>query len=156
MDIKLNINGVEKNIRTRSNAKLIDVLRDEGYFGVKKGCGEGECGACLVLVDGIAVNSCLMYAALLEGKEIVTIEGLGTHEKMNPIQEELLKAGAVQCGYCIPGMVISATQLLRENSSPTEAEIKKALDGNLCRCTGYVKQIEGIKNAARRRKGERI
>jgi aerobic-type carbon monoxide dehydrogenase small subunit (CoxS/CutS family) len=125
-------------------------LRREGYFGVKRGCERGECGACTVLVDGRAVNSCLMFAAQAEGTEILTIEGLAEGGKLHPIQEAFLDHGAVQCGFCTPGMALSAKALLDRCPHPTEAQVCEALAGNLCRCTGYVKPVEAVLDAASR------
>lgn len=150
MEIKLKINHEEKRIRIRPGENLLEVLRREGYKGVKKGCGRGECGACTVLLDGKPVNSCLVLAADAEGREILTIEGLGTPADPHPLQKAFVKAGAVQCGYCTPGMILSAKALLDENPAPSDEEIKKALDGNYCRCTGYVKIIDAVRSASKR------
>ena len=128
----------------------MDVLRRQGYFGVKRGCEKGECGACTVLVNGRAVNSCLMFAAQAEGAEILTIEGLAEGGKLHPIQEAFLDHGAAQCGFCTPGMALSAKALLDRRPHPTEAEVREALAGNLCRCTGYVKPVEAVLDAASR------
>jgi carbon-monoxide dehydrogenase small subunit len=128
----------------------LDVLRRQGYFGVKRGCEKGECGACTVLVNGRAVNSCLMFAAQAEGAEILTIEGLAEGGKLHPIQEAFLDHGAAQCGFCTPGMALSAKALLDRRPHPTEAEVREALAGNLCRCTGYLKPVEAVLDAASR------
>ena len=148
MTITLSINGKEKTFGIEPGEKLLDVLRREGYMGVKKGCGSGDCGACAILLNGRAVNSCLVFAAKADGSEILTIEGLAAGETLHPIQTAFLSEGAVQCGYCTPGMVISTVDLLSRNPDPTEGEIREALSGNLCRCTGYVKQVRAVQRAA--------
>lgn len=128
---------------------LLNVLRDQlGLLGVKYGCGTGDCGACTVLVDGQALNSCLLLAIRLQGKEIITVEGLADGDKLHPLQQAFIDQGAVQCGYCTPGMLLSAKALLDENPNPTEEEIRQALAGNLCRCTGYKKIVEAVQAAA--------
>jgi len=130
---------------------LLRVLREElKLTGTKKGCGQGDCGVCTVIMNGRAVNACLVLALQAEGKEIETVEGLGTPEKLHPLQASFIKNGAVQCGFCTPGMLMSAVALLRKNPHPDEEEIKRAISGNLCRCTGYVKIIKAIHDVARR------
>ncbi|MFC2079511.1 (2Fe-2S)-binding protein [Candidatus Bipolaricaulota bacterium] len=153
MKIKLAINGREKAFSIDPGEKLLDLLRREGYMGVKKGCGSGDCGACAVLLNGRAVNSCLVFAARADGSEILTVEGLATGETLHPIQSAFLSEGAIQCGYCTPGMLISTVDLLSRNPDPTEGEIREALSGNLCRCTGYVKQVRAVQRAAEMMKG---
>jgi carbon-monoxide dehydrogenase small subunit len=153
VEITCKINNVEKRLVFEPHEKLLDVLRREGYYGVKFGCGNGDCGACTVLINGKAVKSCMMFAAQAKDKEITTIEGLSTPEYPHPIQKAFVDAGAVQCGYCTPGMIISAKALLDKNPTPTEDEIKEALEGNLCRCTGYVKIIDAVKLASQRMRG---
>jgi aerobic-type carbon monoxide dehydrogenase small subunit (CoxS/CutS family) len=153
LEITCKINSVEKRLVFEPHEKLLDVLRREGYYGVKFGCGNGDCGACTILVNGKAVKSCIMFAAQAKDKEIITIEGLSTPEHVHPVQKAFVDAGAVQCGYCTPGMIISAKALLDKNPEPTEYEIKEALEGNLCRCTGYVKIIDGVKLASQRMRG---
>lgn len=156
MRINLKINGKLRALEISPGDILLEVLRREGYKGVKKGCMQGECGACAVLINGRPVNSCLVLAADVDGMEITTIEGIGTPDNPHILQESFVDAGAVQCGYCTPGMIISAKALLDKNPAPTEDEIKKALDGNYCRCTGYVKIIEAVKLAIKRmRKSKR-
>jgi aerobic-type carbon monoxide dehydrogenase small subunit (CoxS/CutS family) len=144
------INGSEIPISLRGDEVLLDVIRDLGYTEVKEGCREGACGSCLVLLDGVLVNSCQVLAASALEKEVTTVKGLGTIHRPHPIQEAFVDAGAVQCGFCTPGMVLATFALLKKNPRPTEEQIRRALDGNLCRCTGYVKIIEAVKLAAER------
>ncbi len=156
MIIKTTIDGVQRELECDPRMTLLDLLRSAGYKGVKSGCREGACGACTVLVDGKARQSCLMPAGLAAGREITTIHGLGTTDEPHPLQDSFVEVGAVQCGFCTPGAILSAKALLDENPDPTEEEIKVALDGNLCRCTGYVKMIDAVKLAAdRMREGGR-
>jgi len=150
MKIKVLINNEKKEFEIKANDLLLDVLRRNGYYGVKEGCREGECGACTVLIDGIPVTSCMYPAVRADGKSITTIEGISENEKLNILQETFLDEGAVQCGFCTPGMILSSMALLEKNPSPTEEDIKLFLDGNLCRCTGYVKIIEAIKKSAKK------
>jgi len=127
---------------------LVQLLRDDaGLTGTKEGCGEGDCGACTVLLGGVPVNSCLVLASEADGKEILTVEGLSREWGLHPLQQAFVEEGAVQCGYCIPGMLLSAKALLDENPAPTEAEIRGAIAGNLCRCTGYVRIVQAIQSA---------
>jgi len=147
--IKLFLNGKPEEATVAANMLLATLIRDYfGLTGTKIGCGTGECGACTVLLEGSPVNSCLMLAAQADGHSITTIEGLSPDGKPTKLQEALVEEGGVQCGFCTPGVVMSATALLRENPHPTEEEIRSAISGNLCRCTGYVKIIEAIKKAA--------
>ena len=147
--IRLQVNGFEYELLIRPHWTLADVLRDElGLTGTKKGCGKGECGACTVIVDGEAILSCLVLAIQTQGKRILTIEGLSQEGKLDVLQDAFVQYGAIQCGYCTPGMIMTAKALLSKNSRPSEEEIKKSLSGNLCRCTGYVKIIEAVKNAS--------
>ncbi len=135
--------------RVPVNRSLLDVLRDDlGLTGTKEGCGEGDCGACTVIIDGKAVNACLVLAAEVEGKEILTVEGLAKNGKLHPLQQAFVDEGAVQCGFCTPGMLLSAKALLDVNPSPSELEIRTALAGNLCRCTGYVRIVSAVQKAA--------
>ena len=144
-EIKLKVNGKVYQVYVEPWETLLDVLREEiGLTGVKSGCEEGECGACTVLVDGKAVNSCLMLAPQAQGKEVTTIEGLERKEGLHPLQQAFVDHFAVQCGFCIPGMILSAKALLDKNPHPTEEEVRVALSGNLCRCTGYVKIVEAV------------
>lgn len=154
---KLSVNGKDVLMNTIGNRSLLDVLREDlKLTGTKCGCDNGTCGVCKVLIDGKAKQSCNVKVDSLEGKEIVTVEGVAMNGVLHPIQESLIEAGAVQCGYCTPAMVISAKGLLDVTLDPTDDEIRKAIRGNLCRCTGYVKIVEGIRIAAKRMKaGER-
>jgi carbon-monoxide dehydrogenase small subunit len=140
------VNGEAYELLVEPNDILLDVLRDRlDLTGTKEGCGTGDCGACTVMVDGKPVNSCLMLAIEVDGKEILTIEGLAKEGVLDQIQENFVKEGAIQCGFCTPGMVLSAKALLVGNPNPTEEEIRAAIPGNLCRCTGYVKIIKAIR-----------
>ncbi len=152
MEIVLTVNGGEKRVEARPAETLLDLLRRMGYCSVKFGCGEGACGSCTVIMDGRPVNSCLVLAVTADRREILTVDGLGTRRQPHPIQTAFVEAGAVQCGYCTPGMVLSAWALLERDPDPSEEAIREALDGNLCRCTGYVQIIEGVKLAAGRMK----
>ena len=150
-EIEFTINGKHRKIIVNPNELLLNVIREDlGLTGTKYGCGTGECGACTVLVGGEPVLSCLTLAVTVDKKEVTTIEGIGTDENPHPLQQTFVEAGAIQCGYCTPGMILSAKALLDKNPNPTEDEIKRAIEGNLCRCTGYVKVIEAIKLAAKR------
>jgi len=148
--ITLIINGQSEELLVPSNMTLLHVLRDQlGLTGTKNGCEAGECGACTVLVDGEPINSCLVLAVELEGREITTIEGLSSNGKLTPLQQAFADLNAVQCGYCTPGMLMAGTALLKRNPNPTAEEIQKALVGNLCRCTGYQRIIDAIMEASR-------
>ena len=145
--IHLLVNEEEHAVMVEDRDTLLDVLRDKLFLtGTKEGCGTGECGACTVLVDGKPVLACLMLAINAPGKKITTIEGLAVGGKLSPLQQAFVDHGAVQCGFCSPGMILSAAALLRRHPSPTRQEIQKALEGNLCRCTGYNKIIEAIEH----------
>lgn len=150
MTIELQVNGQLRRCQVEPEARLLDALR-EGLrlTGTKEGCGNGECGACTVVVDGRAVNSCLMLAVEAVGCEIETIEGLATADGLHPLQTAFMEHGGLQCGICTPGMLMSAKALLNENPHPTEDEIRHQLSGNLCRCTGYQKIIEAVQAAAK-------
>lgn len=142
--INIKVNGISYEREIASDLRLIDFLREELKLkGTKEGCSEGECGACTVIIDGITVNSCLVLAASCNNCEIITIEGLGS-EELHPLQKAFLEVGAVQCGYCIPGMLLSAKAILDKNIDASEAEIREGISGNLCRCTGYKKIVEGV------------
>jgi carbon-monoxide dehydrogenase small subunit len=153
--VRLTVNGTLYELSVKPWETLIDVLRDHlGLTGTKEGCGLGECGACTVIMDGKAVNSCLVLAAEVEGKQITTIEGLANGDKLHPIQVAFIEHGGLQCGFCTPGMIMSAKVLLDENPNPTEEEIRRGIAGNLCRCTGYSKIIESIASAAPNMRGK--
>ena len=147
--IKFTVNNEPYEIEVDANRTLLEVLRDNlELTGTKRGCDEGNCGACTVLMDGKPVASCLVLALDAQGKDITTIEGLATGSKLHSLQEAFIKYGAIQCGFCTPGMILSAKALLDNNTKPTETEVRKAIEGNLCRCTGYVKIVEAILAAA--------
>jgi len=149
LPIRLKVNGLEYDLVVKPHWTLLDVLRDQmGLTGTKKGCDNGECGACTVIIDGQAILSCLMLAVQAQGKEIITIEGLAHDGKLDRVQKAFVKYGAIQCGFCTPGMIMTAHALLEKTPHPSEEEIKRALSGNLCRCTGYVKIIEAVQTAA--------
>ena len=149
-DITLKVNGNSYKMNVDTRMTLLEAIRDKiGLTGTKEGCSVGECGTCTVLMDGKPIYSCLMLAVEADGKEILTIEGLATPEGLHPIQKAFIEHGAVQCGFCTPGMVLSAKALLDENPNPTKEEIREAISGNLCRCTGYQKIIEAIEEAGR-------
>ena len=151
--IETTINRRSYSLDINPNQTLLDLLRDElGLMGTKRGCEVGECGACTVLMNGKAVNSCLVLAPQIDGKEIVTVESLVDGETLNPLQESFLDHEAVHCGFCTPGMLMSAKELLDENPTPTEVDIRLAISGNLCRCTGYVQIVEAIEAASAKAK----
>lgn len=153
--INLNINHRVYAVAVKKNWTLLYVLREIlNFTGTKCGCNTGDCGACKVLLDGEAVNSCTILASKAEGKEIITIEGIAEANRLHPIQQAFIEAGAVQCGFCTPGMIISAKALLDKNPDPSRDEIAKTLDNNLCRCTGYIKIMDAVQLAARRMRGE--
>lgn len=154
-EIELYINGESRLVRVEKNWNLLYVLREVlDLTGAKCGCSTGDCGACKVIIDGEAVNSCLILARNATGKKIETIEGLSNGPALHPIQQAFIDCGAVQCGYCTPGMIMSAKALLDKNPDPTEPEIRTAISNNLCRCTGYVKIVEAIQTAAKRMRGD--
>ena len=150
MDIHVNINGRSVVWKANPGENLLEVLRREGFLSVKRGCNEGDCGACTILVDGTAQRACLLLAGQVEGRLLETVEALGSPEQPHALQQAFVEHGAVQCGFCTPGMLLSAKALLDENSTPAQADVCEALDGNLCRCTGYKKIIEAVLDAAGR------
>lgn len=149
-NIELIINKIEYKVDVDGNMRLLDLLRDKlGLIGTMEGCGEGECGACTVIMDGETVNSCLVMAFQANGSNITTIEGLEENGKLHPVQQAFMDEGAVQCGFCIPGMVLSTKALIDKNPNPTRDEIREGISGNLCRCTGYNKAIDAGERAVR-------
>jgi carbon-monoxide dehydrogenase small subunit len=149
MTVIFTLNGQEVTYHGPGSTRLLDVLRDEfGLTGAKEGCGKGECGACSVLLDGSVVNSCLILVSQVQSRDIVTIEGLEKDGILDPVQQAFIDEGAVQCGFCIPGIILSAKALLMEKPEPAEEEIRHGLAGNLCRCTGYRKIIAAVQRAA--------
>ena len=145
----MKLNGEEVTVQVRPSAMLVEVLRDQlELTGTKVACGEGECGACTVLLDGVPVNSCLVPALKAQGREVMTVEGMAPLGELHSLQKAFVEHGAVQCGYCTPGMLMSAKALLDHNPHPTEDEIRLAISGNLCRCTGYAKIVEAILEAS--------
>jgi aerobic carbon-monoxide dehydrogenase small subunit len=150
------LNGREIEMEVRPDRRVLDLLREDlGMTGTKEGCGAGECGACTVLINGEARLSCLMLAAQLDGRQVTTIDGLAHSDRLHPVQAAFVEYGAVQCGFCTPGMVLAAADLLERNSNPSREEIRVGLSGNLCRCTGYVKIVDAVEAAARSiREGE--
>jgi aerobic-type carbon monoxide dehydrogenase small subunit (CoxS/CutS family) len=149
VNINLNVNGIDYPVAVDPSRNLVSVLRTElGLTGTKEGCDDCECGACMVLIDGQPVNSCSYLAAQADGRPIRTVEGVMVGDTLHPLQQALLDEGGVQCGFCTPGMIMSATALLDRNPSPTEEEVRIGLSGNLCRCTGYVKILAAVQAAA--------
>lgn len=147
--ITLNVNNETHEVMVYPNRTLLEVLRDDLHLtGTKESCGEGVCGSCTVLINGTPVRSCLTLAVAAQSKEITTIEGLSVGEKLHPVQEAFVNHHAIQCGFCTPGVILTAYALLKENPNPTEVEIRRAISGNICRCTGYVKMVEAIKSLA--------
>jgi carbon-monoxide dehydrogenase small subunit len=147
--LQMNLNGEDVGLETKASATLASVLREGfGLTGTKIGCEEGECGACTVLVDGQPVNSCIYPALKAAGRRVLTVEGLAHGDELHPLQAAFVEHGAVQCGYCTPGILLTAVALLEENPHPTETEIRRAISGNLCRCTGYRKIIQAIQAVA--------
>jgi carbon-monoxide dehydrogenase small subunit len=146
----LTVNGTPYEVAIEPQQSLLQLLREELHLtGTKEGCSEGECGACTVLLDGKTVDSCLIFALEAQGREVTTIEGLAQGDQLHPVQKAFAEYGAVQCGFCTPGMILAAKALLDSNPHPTEMEIRQGISGNLCRCTGYVKIVEAIQAAAR-------
>jgi carbon-monoxide dehydrogenase small subunit len=153
--IELKVNGEPVEAAVDPNRTLLQFLREDlGLTGAKHGCGLGDCGACTVILDGKPVNSCLVLAIQANGREVLTIEGVADNGKLHPIQQAFVDKGAIQCGFCTPGMILSAKSLLDENPRPTEVEIRTAISGNLCRCTGYQKIVEAIQTASESGKKE--
>lgn len=155
-EIAFSLNGEQKAFRSLEGETLIELLRREGYTGTKKGCDTGYCGSCTVLINGRAVLSCMTLAVAAHGRSVETIEGIGGPADPHPIAQAYVDSGAVQCGFCIPGMILATKELLAANPDPTEPEIRHALDGNLCRCTGYVKQVQAVKMAAKAMKSQTL
>jgi carbon-monoxide dehydrogenase small subunit len=149
VSITLNVNGVDYPVAIDQGRNLLSVIRTEvGLTGTKEGCDDCECGACMVLLDGQPVNSCSYLAAQAQGRSITTVEGLMDGQEMHPLQRNILEEGGVQCGFCTPGMLVSACALLERNPSPTEEEVRIGLSGNLCRCTGYAKIVKAVQRTA--------
>jgi carbon-monoxide dehydrogenase small subunit len=147
--MKLRVNGGEREVEARDHESLLTVLRDQiGLVGSKNACEQGECGSCSILIDGELVCACLILAGAAAGRDIQTVEGLGSAERLHPVQTAFVDAGAVQCGFCTPGFVIATVALLRANPEPSDSEIREALAGNICRCTGYGKILEAVHRAA--------
>jgi aerobic carbon-monoxide dehydrogenase small subunit len=156
LEIKFLLNSRPTHVDVAPDRRVVDLLREDlGLTGTKEACGAGECGACTILVDGETRLSCLILAAQLEGRTITTIEGLAEGEGLHPLQEAFIEHGAVQCGFCSPGMVLSAVNLLRSNSTPSRQEIREGLSGNLCRCTGYQKIVEAVEMATEKMQEDR-
>jgi carbon-monoxide dehydrogenase small subunit len=153
--IAMTVNGVERTVEAHPMERLLDVLRETlGLTGTKEGCGEGECGACSVLMNGSLVNSCLVPVAQAAGAQVVTIEGLGGETELDPVQQAFLQCGGSQCGMCTPGMIVAAKSLLMRTARPSREEIREGLGGNLCRCTGYMRIFEAVEVAARAQESE--
>jgi len=148
LEVQFKLNGKDITVTTEANKRLLDVLREDLHLtGTKEGCAIGECGACTIILNGEAITSCLMLIGQVQGSEIITIEGLSENGELHPLQQKFLEHGAVQCGYCTPGMLLSTYALLLKNPNPTDEEIKEAIAGNLCRCTGYKQIIDAVKEA---------
>lgn len=148
--VTVNVNGVTERLQVPSNLTLLQMLRDElALTGTKNGCSAGECGACTVMMNGEPVNSCMVLAVEADGANIVTVEGLSREGQLDPLQEAFVEEGGVQCGFCTPGVLISARALLNRKPNPSEEDIREALVGNLCRCTGYVRMVRAVQKAAR-------
>lgn len=154
MEIDITLNGDDVTFEVARSDTLLDVLRDNGYTGAKRGCDTGNCGFCTVIVDGEPVKSCIRPMSQLAGTEVETIENLGTQDSLGPVQSAFVDNSALQCGFCIPGMIMRSRALLEENPDPDEADIRDALSENLCRCTGYEKIIDAVKDASTRMSGD--
>lgn len=153
--VSFELNGKPVRCDVPAEETLVDTLRSRFKLtGTKKGCGTGDCGSCTVLLDDVAVRSCMLLTGMAEGRRVTTIEGVGTRDRLHPVQQAFVDVNAIQCGYCIPGMVLTAIALLKKNPDPTEEEIRLAISGNLCRCTGYQKIVEAISLAAARMREE--
>ena len=149
LTITLDINNRQLAISIAANQTLLEVLRGLEYFEVKSGCEKGDCGACAVLVDGVAVDSCLTFAATVDGRSITTVTGLGKGTDLHPLQKAFIEMGSIQCGYCTPGLIIAAQSMLSENLNPSDEDLRMGLSGNLCRCTGYTRVFDAIQSAAK-------
>ncbi len=155
-EIQLNVNDTVYDLSLEPRKTLLAVLRDRlGLTGTKEGCSTGDCGACTVLIDGEPVTSCLVLAVAAAGREVTTVEGVADKASLHPVQEAMVSSGGLQCGFCTPGFIVSSYGLLRKNPSPSEDEIRRALAGNLCRCTGYTKIVEAVQEAAKRMAGKK-
>lgn len=155
ININFTVNEKSYSVDVEEDLRLLDLLRDKLHLmGTKEGCGEGECGACTVILDGETVNSCLVMAFQVDGSNILTIEGMERQGKLHPIQQAFIDEGAVQCGFCTPGMILSAKALLDKNPKPTREDIREGISGNICRCTGYNKIVDAVEKAAESLKGE--
>jgi len=155
VNVTLTVNGKEHTLKVEADERLLDTLRERLHLtGVKEGCSIGECGACTVILDGEAVNSCMVYTFQIDGSEVLTVEGLEVNGQLDPLQEAFIDHQAVQCGFCTPGMLMSAKALLNENPNPDREEIKTAIEGNLCRCTGYQQILDAIESAAKEDRSE--
>ena len=148
MQVQLKVNGKQLELLAAPNSTLLEILRNNGHVEVKCGCEKGDCGACAVILDGEAVDSCLTLAWIADGSEVQTVKGIGTEATPHPLQTAFIEEGSVQCGYCIPGIIVAAKVLLDENPDPTDSDIRVALSGNLCRCTGYTRIFSAIHKAA--------
>ncbi len=146
--ISFTVNGAQVETEVSAHTSLLYLLRDLGFTEVKNGCEAGDCGACTIMLDGVAVNACCMLGVQANGRKIETVKGIGTVDNLHPIQEKFIELGGIQCGFCTPGMIVAAKALLDDNPSPTREEVKVGISGNLCRCTGYVKIIDSIEAAA--------
>lgn len=154
MELEVTLNGRQEHLAAAPSDSLLDVLRDQGYTGAKRGCDTGDCGYCSVIVDGEARQSCIVPAKQVDGATIETIESLGRQEDLHPVQEAFVENTALQCGFCIPGMIMNTTAYLRTNPDPSKQEAREAIEPVLCRCTGYKKQVEAVMDAAERLRAE--